>query len=71
MSGKRQKNQLELAFADEGRSEAPRASEEGTESLAGKRRAQSPAQSEKGMEENCKRALVRVKATRGVREWTG
>ena len=29
----RQKNQLELAFADEARSEAPKASEEGTESL--------------------------------------
>lgn len=70
MSDKRQKTQLVLAFADEGRSEAPRASEEGTESLAVKRRAQSPAQSERLMEEvcereNCKRALARVKANKG------
>jgi hypothetical protein len=34
MSDKRQKNQLELAFTDESRSEAPRVSAEGTESLA-------------------------------------
>jgi len=35
MSDKRQKNQLErvLAFTDEGRSEAPKARREGTESL--------------------------------------
>jgi RNA-directed DNA polymerase len=70
MSDKRQKNQLELAFADEGRSEAPTASQEGTESLAVKRRAQSPAQNEKLMEEvcereNCKRALARVQANKG------
>jgi hypothetical protein len=32
MSDKRQKNQLVLAFTEEGRSEAPKASQEGTES---------------------------------------
>jgi len=55
MSDRRQKNQLThsdsvvrnqqmvLAFLDESRSEAPRVSEEGTESLAGKRGTESPA----------------------------
>ncbi len=38
MSDKRQKNQLVLAFPEESRSEAPKASAEGTESLAAKRR---------------------------------
>jgi len=70
MSDKRQKNQLVLAFMDEGRSEAPKASEEGTESPAVKRVAESPAQNERLMEEvckweNCKRALARVKANKG------
>ena len=70
MSDKRQKNQLVLAFADEGRSEAPKASEEGTESLAVKRVAESPARNERLMEEvckreNCKRALAPVKANKG------
>jgi hypothetical protein len=36
MSGKRQKNQLVLAFTAESRSEAPRAAEEGTETLVAK-----------------------------------
>ena len=70
MSDKRQKNQLELAFMDEGRSAAPKASEEGTESFVVKRVAESPAQNERLMEEvcvreNCKRALARVKANKG------
>jgi RNA-directed DNA polymerase len=43
MSDKRQKNQLVLAFTEEGRSEAPKASQEGTESLAAKRRTESSA----------------------------
>ena len=43
MKDKRQKNQLELAFADENRSEAPRVSVEGAESFTAKRRAESPA----------------------------
>src|ERR1700761_2233631 len=70
MSDKRQNNQLELAFTDESRSEAPRVSEEGTESLAGKRRTESLAIGEQLMEEvcereNCKQALARVKANKG------
>ena len=70
MSGKRQKNQLELAFLAEDRGEARRAAGEGTESLAAKRRAESLAIAEQLMEEvcergNCKRALVRVKANKG------
>jgi len=70
MSDRRQKNQLELAFTDKSRSEAPRVSAKGTESLTGKRRAESPAIGERLMEEvcereNCKRALARVKANKG------
>jgi len=70
MSDKRQKNQLELAFTDKSRSEAPRVSGEGTESLRAKRRVESPAIGERWMEEvcereNCKRALARVKANKG------
>jgi len=70
MSDKRQKNQLVLAFPEESRSEAPTASTEGTESLAAKRRTESPAIGERLMEEvcereNCKQALARVKANRG------
>jgi len=70
MSDKRQKNQLVLAFMEESRSEAPRASEEGTESLAAKRKAESPAIGEQLMEEvcereNCRQALARVKANKG------
>src|SRR5215469_8127541 len=82
MSDKRQKNQLELAFTDESRSEAPRVSAEGTESLAAKRGTESLAIGEQLMEEvcereNCKQALARVKANKGspgvegmtVHEW--
>jgi RNA-directed DNA polymerase len=72
MSDKRQKNQLQmlLAFSDEGRSEAPRARQEGTESLTAKRAHESPALPEQVMEEvcereNCLRALKRVKANKG------
>ena len=70
MSDKRQKNQLVLAFMEESRSEAPRASAEGTESLAAKRGTESPAIGEQLMEEvcereNCKQALARVKANKG------
>ena len=70
MSDKRQKIQPELAFTDESRSEAPRVCAEGTESLTGKRSAESPAISEQLMEEvcgreNCKQALARVKANKG------
>jgi RNA-directed DNA polymerase len=70
MSEKRQKNQLLLAFAEEDRSEAPKDLKEGTESLAAKRRTESPAIGEQLMEEvcereNCKQALARVKANKG------
>ena len=70
MSDKRQKNQLELAFTDESRSEAPRVSGEGTESFAVKRGTESLAIGEQLMEEvcereNCKQALARIKANKG------
>src|SRR6266699_6103340 len=70
MSDQRQKNQLMLAFTDESRSEAPRVSAEGTESLTAKRGTESPAIGEQLMEEvcereNCKQALARVKANKG------
>jgi len=72
MSDKRQKNRLQmlLAFTEEGRSEAPRAPGEGTESLTANRATESPARVEQRMEEvcgreNCLRALRRVKANKG------
>src|SRR3954447_1015610 len=70
MSDRRQKNQLELAFDEEYRGEAPNGLAEGTESLAGKRGTESLAIGEQLMEEvcereNCKQALARVKANKG------
>jgi len=70
MSDKRQKNQLVLAFLAEDTGEAPRAAEEGTESLQATRRTENPAIGEQLMEEvcereNCKQALSRVKANKG------
>jgi RNA-directed DNA polymerase len=72
MSDKRQKNQLQmvLAFTGEGRSEAPKARREGTESLTAKRGYESPAIPEQVMEEvcereNCLQALKRVKSNKG------
>src|SRR5499427_7131515 len=73
MSGQRQKNQPEqgeLAFPAESRSEAPKAVEEGTETLMAKRQTESLAGTERLMEEvceleNCKQALQRVKANKG------
>jgi RNA-directed DNA polymerase len=72
MSDKRQKNQLQkvLAFTGEGRSEAPKAPREGTESLTAKCETESPAGEEQRMEEvcgreNCQQALRRVKANKG------
>ena len=70
MSDKRQNNQLMLAFTDESRSEAPRVSAEGTESVVAKRGTESLAMGEQLMEEvcereNCKQALARVKANKG------
>ena len=70
MSDKRQKNQLPLAFTEEGRSEAPRALREGTESFTAKSETESPARAEQLMEEvcereNCPQALRRVQANKG------
>ncbi len=72
MSDKRQKNQLQmvLAFTSEGRSEAPTARREGTETLTAKRACESPAIPEQVMEEVCGRenllrALRRVKSNKG------
>src|ERR1700688_4932024 len=70
MSDKRQKNQLVLAFTEEGRSEAPKTSQEGTESLTAKCETERPASHEQLMEEvcereNCWQAYKRVKANKG------
>ena len=70
MGDRRQKNQLELAFMEEDRGEAPKSLREGTESSRAKRGTESPAITEQLMEEvcgraNCKQALKRVKANKG------
>jgi RNA-directed DNA polymerase len=72
MSDKRQKTQLQiaLAFTGEGRSEAPMAPWEGTESITAKCATESPAREEQLTEEvwgreNCQQALRRVKDNRG------
>jgi hypothetical protein len=70
MSGKRQKNQLVLAFTEEGRSETPKTSREGTESLTAKCGTERPASHEQLIEEvcergNCWQAYKRVKANKG------
>jgi hypothetical protein len=70
MSDKRQKNQLVLAFTEEGRSEAPKASQEGTESRTAKCETERPASHEQLMEEvcereNCWQAYKRIKANKG------
>ncbi len=70
MSDKRQNTQLELAFTDKSRSEAPRESGGGTETLMAKRKAESMASSEALMEavcewENSEQALARVKSNKG------
>ena len=72
MNDKRQKNQLQmvLAFTGEGRSEAPKARREGTESLTANCETESPAGTEQLLEEVCdrenlKRALRRVRANQG------
>ena len=71
MSGKRQNNQLRLAFGEEGRSEAPKAPGEGSETFTAKRISESPAKNnEQLMEEvcereNCLQALKRVKSNKG------
>src|SRR5215475_2097022 len=73
MSGPRQKNQPEQegwAFPAESRSDAPKAVEQGTETLVAKRQHESLAGTERLMEEvcepeNCKQALQRVKGNKG------
>jgi RNA-directed DNA polymerase len=70
MSDKRQKNQLELAFTEMSRSEAPRDSAGGTEALLAERKAESMVSSEQLMGEvcerkNCEQALARVKSNKG------
>ena len=74
MNGKRQKTrpeQLGLALSAAGRGEALSAVERGTEPFAAKHLNESPADTERLMEEvcereNCKQALRRVKANRGA-----
>ena len=70
MNDQRQKNQLQLALTEEGRSEAPRAPREGTESYTAKSETENPAREEQLMEEvcgreNCQQALRRVKGNQG------
>ena len=73
MSGQRQKTRPEqgvLAFPMESRSETPKATAKGTETLVAKHKAESLAGTERLMEEvceleNCKQALQRVKANKG------
>jgi RNA-directed DNA polymerase len=70
MDDRRQKIQLDLAWGEEVKGEAPKLFSPGTESSAAKRGTESPAHSESLMEEvcereNCKQALKRVKANKG------
>jgi RNA-directed DNA polymerase len=71
MSGKRQNIQLRLSFGEEGRSEAPKAPGEGSETLTAKRIIESPAKNdEQPMEEvcereNCLQAYKRAKSNKG------
>ena len=69
MSDRRQKIQLELALTRGERSEAPRTGGQGTEPPAAKRGTDSPANTERLMEEVCERenlkaALKRVRQQR-------
>jgi RNA-directed DNA polymerase len=70
MSGQRQKIQLELAFPEPRTGATRMSSGEGTEPLMAERRTESPASTERLMEEVCecenlKKALRRVRANRG------
>ncbi|MGA8675455.1 MAG: group II intron reverse transcriptase/maturase [Candidatus Acidiferrales bacterium] len=70
MSDKRPKNQLVLAFTEEGRSEAPKTSQEGSESLTAKCETERPASHGQWREEicereNCWQAYKRVQANKG------
>lgn len=71
MSAKRQKNQLELAFTERRRGEAPRPSVEGTEARMAEYETESPAGNARMMEEVCERenlkqALKRVQSNKGA-----
>jgi RNA-directed DNA polymerase len=70
VSRKRQKNQVELAFMEDGWDEFPAIPMQGTELPAVKRETESPASTEKLMEdvckrENCWKALRQVQANKG------
>jgi RNA-directed DNA polymerase len=70
MGDKRQKIQLELAFASGSRGEAPRTARKGTESRVARYESESLAESERLMEavceaKNLKRALAKVKSNGG------
>ncbi len=70
MDKEQQKTQLELAFMTEGRSEAPKAVDKGTEVSMSKRKPEGPALPVLLMEEICqrenlKRALQRVRQNKG------
>jgi RNA-directed DNA polymerase len=70
VSGKRQKNQLYLAFMLESRDEVPTADVRGTEPPAAKREPESPAEDERLIEEVCSqgnlwKALKQVQANKG------
>ncbi len=62
MSGKRQKNQRELAFMASGWGEVPKAAKEGTEPSAATREPESPADTKQLMEEVCQRENLRYAA---------
>jgi RNA-directed DNA polymerase len=70
MAARQQKNQMKLAFAAEGRGEAPKAAGGGTEAVKAGYGTESPASPECLMEEVCQRdnlvrALKRVKGNKG------
>jgi RNA-directed DNA polymerase len=70
VSGKRQKNQLYLAFMSESRDEVPTTGVRGTEPPAAKQEPESPAEDERLMEEVCSlgnlwKALKQVQANKG------
>ena len=54
MAAKQQKNQMELAFPAEGRGEAPKAAGGGTEAVRARYGTESPASTERLMEEVCR-----------------
>ncbi len=70
MDGKRQKNQLKLAFMDAPKGEAPRRARQETEPSAVKREPQSPAREDRLIEEVCERDNF-VKAWKQVRDNKG